>query len=308
MAEPIEVRSSYHYLDAEHPQQSKFGKLIYVSGMVLKSDSADFGGYSGLLISADGQRMLAVSDQGHWLSAGLTYADEKLSGVTGAEITPLLDEAGNSLHGKANADSESLTAERPGELAGPVYVSFERNHRVMRYALDTGGFNARPEIIAMPPQLRAAPDNGGIEALAHSKAGGLIALSEKFLDRDGNHIGWMVGPDRAQEIRLRTEGLFHPTDLAFLPNGDLLVLERRFTVAGGPGMQIRRVRADSVQSGAALDGEVLINLTAKYGIDNMEGLAARANAAGGVELYIISDDNFNPLQKTVLLQFLLPGD
>lgn len=308
IAGPLNVNSAQHYLNPENIKQTDFGKLIYVSGIVLKSDNAEFGGYSGLLVSADGKRLLAVSDKGHLLSATLIYKDGKLDGVAGAEISPLLDEAGRSLVQKGNADSESLTAERPGDLSGPVYVSFERNHRVLRYGSLTSGNNARPELLAMPSMLRNAPSNGGVEAFERRKDGTMIALTEQWLDDAGNHIGWMIGPDGSEEIRLRTQGLFHPTDLEFLPNGDLLILERRFTLAGGPGMQIRRIKAATIQPGAILDGEVLINLTAKYGIDNMEGLAMHQNATGGTELLIISDDNFSRLQKTVLLQFLLPPD
>ena len=307
-AEPLNVKSSAHYLNPEDIKQTEFGKLIYVSGIVLKSDNAAFGGYSGLLVSADGQRLLAVSDKGHWLSAELIFKDGKLSGISGVEISPLLDEAGRSLVQKGNADSESLTAERPGDLLGPVYVSFERNHRVLRYGPGKSGIYAKPELVTMPPMLRNAPSNGGIEAFEWRKDGTMIALTEQWLDDAGNHIGWMIGQSGSEEIRLRTQGRFHPTDLEFLPNGDLLILERRFTLAGGPGMQIRRVAAATIQPGAILDGEVLINLTAKYGIDNMEGLAVRQNATGGTELLIISDDNFSRLQKTVLLQFLLPPD
>lgn len=307
-AAPVNVNSAHHYLNPENTKQTGFGKLIYVSGIVLKSDNAEFGGYSGLLVSADGKRLLAVSDKGHLLSAALVYKDGKLDTVTGAEISPLLDEAGRSLMQKRNADSESLTAERPGDLSGPVYVSFERNHRVLRYGSVNSGINARPHLVDMPSMLRNAPPNGGIEAFERRNDGTLIALTEQWLDKSGNHIGWMIGPNGGKEIRLRSQGLLHPTDLEFLPNGDLLILERRFTMVGGPGMQIRRIKAATILPGAILDGDVLINLTARYGIDNMEGLVARQNDSGDTELLIISDDNFSRLQKTVLLQFLLPPD
>lgn len=308
LAGPLNVQSSQHYLDPENPRQTQFGKLTYVAGIVLKSGNPEFGGYSGLLVSADGARLLAVSDRGHWLAASLAYKDGRIGGVTNATLSPLLDETGQPVNAGGKADSESLAAGQPGNLAGPVLVSFERDHRVLRYPLNQGGFRARPERVFMPPKLSGAPSNKGIEALEQRADGAILALTEEWLDGDGNHTGWLVGKDAADDIRLRRDGLFDPTDMKFLPDGDLLVLERRFTVLGGPGMQIRRIRADSIRPGALLDGEVLISLTAKYGIDNMEGLAVRSNAAGGTELFVISDDNFSGVQKTLLLQFLLPHD
>lgn len=40
-------------------------------------------------------------------------------------------------------------------------------------------------------------------------------------------------------------------------------------------------------------------------IDNFEGLAVRELPRGGLLLYLISDDNFNFFQQTLLLQFRL---
>jgi hypothetical protein len=39
-------------------------------------------------------------------------------------------------------------------------------------------------------------------------------------------------------------------------------------------------------------------------VDNFEGVAARAAPGGGMLIYILSDDNTNLLQRTLLLQFL----
>ena len=40
-------------------------------------------------------------------------------------------------------------------------------------------------------------------------------------------------------------------------------------------------------------------------IDNMEGLSVHRTAAGELVLTLVSDDNFSPLQRTILLQFKL---
>ncbi len=37
----------------------------------------------------------------------------------------------------------------------------------------------------------------------------------------------------------------------------------------------------------------------------MEGIAAVRGADGGALIYLVSDDNFNPLQNTILLMFRL---
>jgi hypothetical protein len=55
-----------------------------------------------------------------------------------------------------------------------------------------------------------------------------------------------------------------------------------------------------------LEGEVLVNLAMQdANIDNMEGVAVRQGPKGETFIYMISDDNYSPLQRTVLLMFEL---
>ncbi len=57
--------------------------------------------------------------------------------------------------------------------------------------------------------------------------------------------------------------------------------------------------------GARLDGAVVAVLRPPLTVDNLEGVAVRRGAAGGTLIYLVSDDNFNPLQRTLLLLFAL---
>jgi hypothetical protein len=45
-----------------------------------------------------------------------------------------------------------------------------------------------------------------------------------------------------------------------------------------------------------------------YQIDNMEGISVHRSAAGELVLTLVSDDNFSPLQRNILLQFTLVGE
>ena len=91
----------------------------------MHSDNPDFGGISGLQISADGTRLLAVTDKGKWLSAHLIYEKDRLAGLDQVELLALLGEDSRAISGERKIDAESLTLEQPGNLDGPVYVSFE---------------------------------------------------------------------------------------------------------------------------------------------------------------------------------------
>jgi len=43
-------------------------------------------------------------------------------------------------------------------------------------------------------------------------------------------------------------------------------------------------------------------------VDNFEGIAVRQDSNGDTLVYIVSDDNYSPLQRTLLLQFRLEKD
>jgi hypothetical protein len=81
-----------------------------------------------------------------------------------------------------------------------------------------------------------------------------------------------------------------------LPSGDLLVLERKFSLLVGMVVRIRRMPLKSVAPGVIIDGPSIFDADLGYEIDNLEGLV----------LTMVSDDNFSMIQRTLLLQFTLP--
>ena len=61
---------------------------------------------------------------------------------------------------------------------------------------------------------------------------------------------------------------------------------------------------EQIDGTAIVDGEVIAEFTSDYNIDNFEGLSARTGPGGETFLYMVSDDNFNFLQQTLLLAFV----
>lgn len=296
-------------LRPQFPEDDTAGKLSYRGGIYLHSRDERFGGISGLLVSEDGSRLMAVSDHGYWFTGELLYKDGRLSGMRNARLAPMLDGAGKPLDANER-DAESLTGNAFGK--GPVYVSFERDHRVWRYPFDQGGSNATPIPVPLPSDANRASINGGIEGMAMVDAKTLLAVTEDYRDRKGDFTGWLIPLDEkdrddASVVFVRAYKDFHPTDLARLPNGDMLLLERSFSLERGAGMQVRRIAAARIKPLAVLDGEVLAQLDVHYSIDNMEAMAVRQAPGGETLVYIMSDDNYNGLQRTVLLMFAVPA-
>jgi len=99
-----------------------------------------------------------------------------------------------------------------------------------------------------------------------------------------------------------------PAWAGFLPNGDLVLLERRYAPAWSIAMRLRRIPGDTVKVGALLDGDILLDAGMTSQIDNMEGLAVSEDEAGRAILTLVSDDNYSVLQRTLVLQFALVED
>ena len=152
--------------------------------------------------------------------------------------------------------------------------------------------------------------NLGIEAIALIRAGRLkgtiVAFSERLKDKNGDLKGWLIGGPRPGSITVRRLGGFDITDAAGLPDGGIVLLERRFRYAEGIKMRIRRIAPGELKRGAAIEGEVLLEAADNLNIDNMEAIAAHRARSGETILTLMSDDNFSPLQRSLIMQFALP--
>jgi hypothetical protein len=152
--------------------------------------------------------------------------------------------------------------------------------------------------------LSDLPDNSGIEAMTTLADGSLLAIAEDNDEsRESRAFLWRDGV--WSHLRYPRFENYRPSDAARLPSGDLLVLERRYTLLQGVGNRLVRLPAASVVPGALLQPVEIARLLPPLSIDNMEGLAVRQNEQGETLIYMISDDNFNVVQRNLLLMFLL---
>lgn len=286
---------------------TEFGKLTYLGGFEILASDRKTGGLSGVISLDDGNRLLAVTDNGHWVAATVEQTDEGApTGLSDLRYAVLLGADGKSLRARWGHDTEALTLNATG-----LYVSAERNHAVYHYEwpLLTGDERMLGQL-ALPKALDRLPGNTGIEALAAGPAGGpldgkLIAISETTPSDEHDFLGFVLGPDGAEEFSIKRHDRFDVTDAAFLPDGDLLLMERRFNMKDLIGLRLRRLPGSDLKAGAVLDGEILLEADFNYQIDNMEALAVHQNAAGETILTLLSDNNRSLLQRTLLLRFRL---
>ncbi|MGH6736795.1 MAG: esterase-like activity of phytase family protein [Methyloceanibacter sp.] len=296
--------------DRDRPERTAFGNLTFRGGLNLFGKSRHFGGYSGIALDPSGTTLLAVSDAGTWMRATLDYDGRKLKALDDVVIGPILGKDGRPLRGDSERDSEGLALASGDPKSGAAFVSFERDHRILRYPFTMKSFGPPDRAVPLPKEAGRMDRNRGIEAIALVRsgrlAGTLVAFSEGLTDKNGNLQGWFLGGSTPGVITVRRLGGFDITDAASLPDGGLVLLERRFRYSEGVKMRIRRIAASELKRGALIEGEVLLEAEDNLNIDNMEAIAVHRAASGETILTLMADDNFSALQRTLIMQFSLP--
>jgi len=284
-----------------------FGSLTYLGGLELISPDRNVGGLSGLISLEDGARFLAVTDNGLWFSARIEQApDGRPLGLSEARYADMRDQKGRPLRSGPGSDTEALAID-----GDTVLVTAERVNAIYRFPwpLETGRERLIGKLEASSA-IRTLRGNKGLESLAFAPpgspiAGTLVAIAERGKTGDDNLPGFLIGKGKVERFTVARSGRYDATDAAFLPDGAMLLLERRFNLRDLVGMRIRRFAADSLRPGAELAGEVLMEADYGYQIDNMEGLGIHRDRRGRTILTLISDNNRSILQRTLLLRFVL---
>ncbi|BAQ18725.1 esterase-like activity of phytase family protein [Methyloceanibacter caenitepidi] len=309
---PTETRVSVVPItfDRDDPKKTRFGKLIYRGGLNLFARSVHFGGYSALALDPSGTTLLALSDAGSWMRATLVYDGSRLASLSNVMLGPILDQDGNPLSSENRQDAEGMALLSGDTLQGSALVSFERDHRIMRYPFTPDRFGPPNGTVPLPKAARAMGSNQGLEAIATIQSGRMqgtvVALPEYLRDRAGNLIGWLIGGPSPGAITIRRLKGFDITDAAGLPDGGLLLLERRFRYSEGVKMRIRRIAPADLKPGKLITGETLLETDDLLNIDNMEAIAVHRAQDGATVLTLMSDDNFSAFQRSLIMQFTLP--
>lgn len=286
--------------------ETRFGPFEFIGGLELTSRARDFGSLSAFRFQKPGTDFIGVADTGFWFF-GRVLRDEqgRPTGFADFHMEPMPDRTGGAAEEKWDIDAEGLAVKD-----GIATVGFERDHRIAQYRINPQAMGpAFGEIDFLVPawELRR---NRGFETVAHAPPygwhrGGLVVISERSLDKARNIFAAIVeGPNKGI-FTVRRSGKFDITDGAFLPDGDLLLLERSFSMASGVAMRLRRIPGESIAAGVVADGPVLLEADMGYQIDNMEGLDVWQREDGATMVSIISDDNHSILQRNLYLEFHL---
>lgn len=291
------IRVEQVALVGRDPARVTLGGLTYLGGVELHGPRPAFGGFSAMMV--EGERFTLLTDGGNIVSFAM-----------GGDWTPravrfaaLPAGPGRGWH-KRERDSESLTRD---PATGQLWVGFERANEIWRYA---PGFSAA-QAHSAPPAMAKWSSNGGTEAMGRLRDGRFVVLAE---DRRGSAKGTVRGlafngdpvkaPRRGFTFSYRPPRGFKPTDMAELPDGRIAILNRRFAVSSAFTAALTLVPRAAIRPGAVVTGREIARFEAPVRHDNFEALAVVREGRDTI-LWIASDDNQWPVQRSLLLKFRL---
>lgn len=271
------------------------GSARYVGSYDWRQSDDWFGGFSGLALSADGMRMTVVSDRATLVTARISRADGQITGVRSETLRHLQPPPSN-FEPLRVIDSEGLAV----AADGTVYISLEGIARVVRHDPATDQAEALPRAAA----FRRLPFNKSLELLAIAANGDLYTVPERVLDAKGRIPVWhWNGHNWSTFDTLERRGNFLPVGADIGPDGRFYLLERKFTLVG---FRSRLRRWDMQATG--LTNEHTLFETRPGTHDNLEGLSVWRDSNKTLRATMISDDNFLAVQRTELVEYLLPAE
>lgn len=305
----IPLKTQAVALNKSDPGADRVGRLRYLGGLVLSSSDLRFGGISDLRYDPACGRFLAVTDTGAWVILDPQEDEGRLTGIKTAWMAPILDAAGAPPASKTMGDAESLARTSDGDH----WVFYEQVHRAERFhgvsACEPASLGTVPSEQRTFPSTAGWPANGGMEA-ATALGQSLLVISEAMPASDGGRAGFQqTGAQAAKPFKWVPPEGHEPTAMDLITDGAgeqrLLVLHRRFSPFTGVSAVLSEARITNPVAQVVV-GQEVARLAPPYTVDNMEGIATRTEA-GRQYVYLVSDDNFNRLQRTILMKFeLLP--
>ncbi len=285
------VRFTPVALDVEDPAVKRLGELAFLGAWALTSNDARVGGVSALHV--DRGEALAMSDAGWRIRVPLPQGAAPVR----AEVA-MVEEGPGPLGEKANRDIESLVVHRD-----TAWIGYEQSNAIWRYGRPR--FEARAS--AEPAAMRQWGDNAGPEAMVRLKDGRFLVFAE---GEGGDSDAVLFSGDparagtRALRLRYRPPAGYRLTDAGLLPDGRLILLNRTVGLFAGFTARLTIAALPEPADRALIEGREIAAFEGRVTRDNFEALSV-TREAGRTILWIASDDNYNSIQRTLLMKFAL---
>ena len=269
-------------------------ELNLFGSKILTYEDQDFGGISGLTVSENGENFVFLSDKSFFFKGKIIRDNlNKIIDLKILDKGQLSSSKGEILTGK-NIDSESIVKiDKSG-----YYVSFESNNRIMYHeTLKSPG-----KFIPKHSDFDKLLFNDGIEALAIKENGELYALPELPPKGKDYHPIYKFNNNEWSIIdKIKIDQGFKVVDAEMIDDENLITLERKFSFYDGFKIRLRRI---IFEKNIIKNSEILLE-SLPWEYYNFEGLGKWKDSNGNIYLTMVSDNQFSPLLKTEVKEFIL---
>ncbi|MCK0120504.1 esterase-like activity of phytase family protein [Loktanella sp. F6476L] len=268
-----------------------FTETALFGRFVIHTDGGRIGGLSAVHIGDDGSTIIAVSDRGMLMQGTISRdAEGQISGI--AMGTPVSIENADLPGGLTNNDSEGIAVAPDGT----IYVSFEGQHRVGKFA----NFGAAEQTLPVPREFEALQDNSSLEALAIDADGALYTIPERSGRYDRPFPVYRYKDGKwDQPYAIPRTGAYLMVGADFGPDGMLYVLERDFS-GFGFYTRVRRLDLDAATAETILETGIGVH-------GNMEGISVWQTADSQVIMTLIADNNFRSILTNEIAEYRIDG-
>ncbi len=287
---------------------TQFMQLTLKGSIVFKSTT--FNGIpiqelSGITWDNDEKILYAVSDEGYFYHLKLSINNNQLDGLNVVYASKLSDRTGKPLKGKYR-DAEGLSAlnannGKRGDTQ--LLIAFENKPRIELFSTQGKKILAIKTPKKLSKKSKFRHKNKALESVSYHPKYGIITAAEypiKKYKKTTQTLFSNTGKEWHFERSKATNSAI--TGLEVLANGDVLVLERAYKNPVTPVViNLRRLHLDQCTKDKQCKTETIARFNASDGwvVDNFEGLAHYK----GNQYLMVSDDNNNIFQKTILVLF-----
>lgn len=256
---------------------------------------------SGLAWDEQSKILYAVSDRGYLYHLKITLDNGKLTQVRVQQAYQLRNKKGKALK-RQYGDAEGLTLRRHKRGKGvELIISFERKLRIARFNRQGRQLGR----VKLPRKLSQKKDyrgkNKGLESVTlHPKYGVITAAELPLKNAPAKYQTLYSNKGKVWHFRQSTEKNNSVTGLETMPDGNILVLERAYSGFFSPIIiRLRKVHLSQCnqQRYCKVEDIAVFNSIDGWRVDNFEGLTHYK----GNQYLMVSDDNDNPIQNTVLV-------
>jgi len=263
-------------------------------------DGITFSEISDIAYHRQSKKLYMVSDEGKLFVFKAKFM-EKIEELEALSSVKLRKKNGKKFK-KWRRDSEGMTLDGRGRLL----ISFEGKAKIAYFHKNSKKYGHLIQKYHLPKKLRDTKNyrskNKSLEALAWHPQYGILTAAEWPLKRDDKKIHTIYAlSGKEWHFKAEPEAKSAVSAIEVMDDGNVLVLERSYTGLLNPFVvTLKKVYLKQCKKGVCRS-KVIIKMNSHKGwnIDNFEGLAK----VGPHRYVMISDDNENFFQKTLLIYF-----